>query len=103
MYWEPIIQLKMSYTCLLVVAFLLLATTKINGQYISFTFCKLTSYFRNLVAMKLYFLGTLKFSANSPKGRLLTPEEGCGYSKAQNNRVIGGAPAKIGAWPWYSI
>lgn len=30
------------------------------------------------------------------KGRLLTPEEGCGYSKVQNKRIIGGSPAKIG-------
>lgn len=36
-----------------------------------------------------------------PKGRLLTPEEGCGYSKVQNTRIVGGAPAKNGAWPWY--
>lgn len=31
-----------------------------------------------------------------PKGRLLTPEEGCGYSKVQNKRIIGGSPAKNG-------
>lgn len=34
------------------------------------------------------------------KGRLLTPEEGCGYSKVANTRIVGGAPAKNGAWPW---
>lgn len=28
------------------------------------------------------------------KGRLLTPEEGCGHSKVQNKRIIGGSPAK---------
>lgn len=30
------------------------------------------------------------------KGRPLTPEEGCGYSKVANNRIVGGAPAKNG-------
>lgn len=34
------------------------------------------------------------------KGRLLTPEEGCGYSKVATTRIVGGAPAKNGAWPW---
>lgn len=32
--------------------------------------------------------------------RLLTPETGCGYSKVQNTRIVGGVPAKNGAWPW---
>lgn len=32
----------------------------------------------------------------APKGRLLTPEEGCGYSKVQNKRIIGGSEAKNG-------
>lgn len=35
-----------------------------------------------------------------PKGRLLTPEEGCGQSKVVNTRIIGGTRAKVGAWPW---
>lgn len=30
------------------------------------------------------------------KGRLLTPEEGCGYSRVQNKRIIGGSAAKNG-------
>lgn len=37
------------------------------------------------------------------KGRLLTPEEGCGYSKVSNTRIVGGAPAKVGAWPWIAL
>lgn len=41
-------------------------------------------------------LGMPKFSASSPKGRLLTPREGCGYSKIQNNRIVGGMEAKPG-------
>lgn len=30
------------------------------------------------------------------KGRLLTPEEGCGYSKVANTRIVGGSAAKKG-------
>lgn len=30
------------------------------------------------------------------KERILTPEEGCGYSKAQNTRIVGGSAAKNG-------
>lgn len=30
------------------------------------------------------------------KGRLLTPEEGCGYSRVANTRIVGGGPAKNG-------
>lgn len=31
-----------------------------------------------------------------PKGRLLTPAEGCGVSKIRQPRIIGGTPAPIG-------
>lgn len=34
------------------------------------------------------------------KGRLLTPEEGCGYSNVANSRIIGGTTVVPGAWPW---
>lgn len=30
------------------------------------------------------------------KGRLLTPKEGCGFSKVANTRIVGGQPAKKG-------
>lgn len=59
----------------------------------------------------------LKFSSNTnhggiarsllqrtmPKGRLLTPEEGCGYSEVQNKRIVGGAPAKNGQYISHSF
>lgn len=38
--------------------------------------------------------------SNFPTGRLLTPEEGCGQSKVTTTRIVGGQPAKNGAWPW---
>lgn len=37
------------------------------------------------------------------KGRLLTPEEGCGISKVKNARIIGGSEAPIGAFPWLAL
>lgn len=35
--------------------------------------------------------------------RLLTPEEGCGFSNATHTRVVGGQPAKKGAYPWMAL
>lgn len=32
----------------------------------------------------------------STKGRLLTVEEGCGYSKVASTKIVGGSPAKNG-------
>lgn len=33
---------------------------------------------------------------NYPKGRLLTPEEGCGLSNVPHKRIVGGSVAKNG-------
>lgn len=30
------------------------------------------------------------------KGRLLTPEEGCGLTKVKNTRIVGGTEAPVG-------
>lgn len=38
-----------------------------------------------------------------PKGRLLTPEEGCGYSKVPATKIVGGSPAKKGKFDIESI
>lgn len=37
------------------------------------------------------------------KGRLLTPEEGCGQSIVINKRIVGGTVAEKGAWPWIAL
>lgn len=59
-----------------------------------------------LVIVVLLFVGVTningqskssKASRNSPiKGRLLTPEEGCGLTKVRNNKIVGGSYAKSG-------
>ena len=40
---------------------------------------------------------------NDFPARLLTPEEGCGYSNETLNRIVGGVPAKLGQWPWMAL
>lgn len=37
------------------------------------------------------------------QGRLLAPNEGCGVSNVTHNRVVGGVPAKKGAFPWMAL
>lgn len=37
------------------------------------------------------------------KPRLLTNEEGCGFSNVTHTRIVGGGPAKLGAWPWMAL
>lgn len=37
-----------------------------------------------------------EITASNPKGRLLTPAEGCGYSRVAQTRIVGGTKAKIG-------
>lgn len=35
------------------------------------------------------------------QGRLLSPEEGCGYSKVGQTRIVGGTKAKNGKFEWH--
>lgn len=37
------------------------------------------------------------------KGKLLTPKDGCGISKENAPRIVGGLPAKNGAYPWMAL
>lgn len=37
------------------------------------------------------------------KGHLLSPKEGCGTSKVGAPRIVGGLPAKNGAYPWMGL
>ncbi|XP_062557292.1 uncharacterized protein LOC134222163 [Armigeres subalbatus] len=32
-----------------------------------------------------------------------TPATGCGYSKVEHNRVVGGVPAALHGWPWMAL
>lgn len=35
--------------------------------------------------------------------RLPTPADGCGISPVKKSRIVGGVPAKNGAWPWMAL
>lgn len=41
--------------------------------------------------------------SKAPKGKLLTPAQGCGFSTVNHKRIVGGSPAKQGAWPWLAL
>lgn len=40
---------------------------------------------------------------NEILGRLLTVEEGCGFSNVTQRRIVGGQKAKMGAYPWMTL
>lgn len=35
--------------------------------------------------------------------KLLTPDTGCGFSNVTHRRIVGGTPAKLGAFPWMAL
>lgn len=61
---------------------LIVCVTIINGQY----------FFSSANQPKTIEAPTLL----PIKGRLLTPAEGCGFSKVSHKKIVGGAPAKNG-------
>lgn len=42
-------------------------------------------------------------SKNADIVSLPTPAEGCGFSKVEHNRVVGGVPAALHGWPWMAL
>lgn len=56
----------------------------------------------SFVLLVVLFAGATQINGSSPnvrtdvKGRPLTPEEGCGFSKVPHKRIVGGGPAKDG-------
>ena len=71
----------MSFQRFVLMAFLLIEASQIHGDQ--------NGNYRHPSSLQLKV-------RNDIKGRLLSPSEGCGYSKAQNKRIVGGGPAQIG-------
>lgn len=42
-------------------------------------------------------------STSQKPAHLPTPEEGCGISPVRKSRIVGGVPAKNGAYPWMAL
>lgn len=60
-----------------------------------------------IIKISSKFLGDIE-PRSDIKGRLLTPEEGCGVPKIQTSyriqpRIVGGVTAQNGAWPWLAL
>lgn len=73
---------------------LFVSATKINGLYIKI--------FKRFFLFKCNIFFRSSGDADV-KGRLLTPEEGCGLTKVKNTRIVGGSIAPIGAFPWMAL
>lgn len=79
---------------LLVIAILLfVSAVKINGSYFLWNF---RIFFINIHNSCLIGEADLK-------GRLLTPQEGCGLTKVKNTRIVGGSEAPAGSFPWFAL
>lgn len=77
-----------------IIAILLFAgAVIINGSYFLWNFLLFLSPYNNL-----YLIGDADL-----KGRLLTPQEGCGLTKVKNTRIVGGSEAPVGSFPWFAL
>lgn len=48
-------------------------------------------------------ISILQIATAKEEFKLLTPDTGCGYSNVTHRRIVGGTPAKLGAFPWMAL
>lgn len=75
---------------LICVVLLVVGTTQINGQSMSKMSKRESALFKPKTTGRLL-------------SNLLTPEDGCGYTKVTTTRIVGGSEAPVGAWPWIAL
>ncbi|KAJ6643474.1 Venom serine protease Bi-VSP [Pseudolycoriella hygida] len=57
----------------------------------------------SVISCVIWCLMYVNRAAATEKYTLPTPEEGCGFSKVTHKKIVGGTPAKLGAWPWMAL
>lgn len=48
-------------------------------------------------------ISLIKIATAEDKFQILTPDTGCGFSNVTQRRIVGGTPAKLGAFPWMAL
>lgn len=56
-----------------------------------------------LKSLSGHFLPSRPVKNSGFKGKLLTPDDGCGVSKESAHKIVGGSPAKPGQYPWMAL